>query len=123
MTSTSGSARDTPWQGQVKFVPSIRNMFSLTPAPKADTVLKLGLPLDGDVGDTPGVARIQSNMLYRRVGIALIYSVPKCVSNPLSLASSREPDPGTIIDSVNPFTFNSTVRSRVVLAPMRMSSS
>src|SRR5437667_7933871 len=54
MTSTLGSARDTPWQGQVKFVPSTGNRFSLTPEPKADTVLTV--PLAGEVGDTPGAS-------------------------------------------------------------------
>src|SRR5438445_7004947 len=121
MTSTLGSARDTPWQGQVKFVPSTRNRFSLTPEPKADTVLTV--PLAGEVGDTPGAARIKSNMLYRRVGIALRYSGPKRVSKPLSLASVREPDAWTTIDSATPATFNTTVLSRVAPAPIGMSSS
>ena len=67
MTSTLGSARETPEQGQVKLVPSIRNAFSFTPDPNEDTVLTV--PLDGDVGDMPGALRIASNMLNRRVGI------------------------------------------------------
>src|SRR5436190_13688913 len=111
MTSTLGSARDTPWHGQVKFVPSMRNRFSLTPDPKEDTVLTV--PLVGEVGDTPGAARIKSNMLYRRVGISLRYSTPKRVSNPLFLASVREPVPSTTIDSVNPATFKTIILSRV----------
>ena len=47
MTSTLGSARDTPAHGQVKFVPSMRNRFSFPPDPNADTVLFV--PLDGEV--------------------------------------------------------------------------
>src|SRR4030095_614810 len=121
MTSTLGSARDTPWHGQVKFVPSIRNMFSLTPEPHEETVLTM--PLVGDVGDTPGAALIKSNMLYRRVGISLRYSVPKRVSNPLSLASMREPAASITIDSAPPATLNTTVLSSVAAAPIRMSSS
>src|SRR5688572_31768121 len=99
MTSTPGSAREMPWQGHVKFVPSIRNAFSLTPDPKADTVLTA--PLDGDVGDTPGAALIMSNMLKRRVGIALRYSCPKRVSKPLLRASMREV-PSTTTVSATP---------------------
>src|ERR1700756_1359803 len=97
MTSTLGSARDTPAHGHVKFVPSMRNRFSLPPEPKADTVLTV--PLEGEGGDTPGVARIASNMLTRREGISLKYSGPKRVSKPLPRASIREPDPSTTIDS------------------------
>src|SRR5262245_3347103 len=119
MTSTLGSARDTPWHGQVKFVPSMRKRFSLTPEPKDDTVLTV--PLVGEVGDTPGAARMKSNMLYRRVGISLKYSTPKRVSNPLSLASVREPVSSTTMDSATPATFKTTVLSRVAAAPMRMS--
>ena len=48
-------------------MPSMRNRFSLPPEPNADTVLTV--PLDGDVGETPGAALIKSNMLNRRVGI------------------------------------------------------
>src|SRR5687767_7292248 len=88
MTSTPGSARETPWQGHVKLVPSTRNAFSLTADPKADTVLTL--PLAGEVGDTPGAALMRSNMLKRRVGIVLRYSGPNRVSNPLLRASMRE---------------------------------
>src|SRR5262245_20479330 len=121
MTSTLGSARDTPWHGHVKFVPSMRNMFSLTPEPNEDTVLVI--PLVGEVGDTPGAALIKSNILYRRVGISLRYSTPKRVSKPLSLASMREPAACTTIDSAAPATFRTTVLSRVAAAPMRMSSS
>jgi hypothetical protein len=67
ITSTIGSERDTPWQGHVKLVPSIRNMFSFTADPNTDTVLTV--PLPGEDGDTPGVLRIRSNMLNRREGI------------------------------------------------------
>jgi hypothetical protein len=42
-------------------------MFSLTADPNTDTVLTV--PLDGDEGETPGVLRMKSNMLDRRVGI------------------------------------------------------
>ena len=52
MKSTPGSARATPLHGQVKFVPSIRNWFSLVPEPNADTVV--AVPLDGEVGEIPG---------------------------------------------------------------------
>src|SRR4029453_16212194 len=121
MTSTLGSARDTPWHGHVKFVPSMRNRFSLTPPPNEDTVLTV--PLVGEVGDTPGAALIKSNMLYRRVGISLRYSTPKRVSNPLSLASVREPVPSTTIDSATPAALKMTVLSRVGAAPTRMSCS
>src|SRR6185436_15055478 len=121
MTSTLGSARDTPAHGHVKFVPSIRNRFSFPPEPNTDTVLTV--PLDGDVGDTPGTARIKSNMLNRRVGIVSRYSGPKRVSNPLLLASRREPDSCTTTDSVTPATFKTTTRSSVAPAPMRMSFS
>jgi hypothetical protein len=67
----------------------LRPVFSLTPDPKADTVLTV--PLVGEVGDTPGAALIKSNMLNRRAGIVLTYSCPKQVSNPLLRASMREP--------------------------------
>ena len=39
MKSTPGSARATPLHGQVKFVPSIRNLFSLVPEPNAEMVV------------------------------------------------------------------------------------
>src|SRR5919204_5607191 len=108
MTSTLGSARDTPWQGQVKFVPSMRNRFSLPPEPSADMVLTE--PLDGEVGDTPGAALIKSNMLYRRVGITARDSGPNRVSSPLLRTSIREADPWTTIDSATPAGFKITVR-------------
>ena len=53
----------------MKLVPSMRNAFSFTPEPNADTVFTV--PLDGEVGDTPGAALMKSNMLNRREGIAL----------------------------------------------------
>src|SRR5262245_48078353 len=121
MTSTLGSARDTPAQGHVKFVPSMRNRFSLPPEPNAETVV--AVPLDGDVGETPGAALIASNMLNRRDGIALRYSGPKRVSNPLLRASMREPAPWTTTDSAIPATFNTTVRSSVAPIPIRTSAS
>src|SRR5262249_31373302 len=116
MTSTLGSARDTPAQGQVKFVPSMRNRFSLPPEPNAETVLTV--PLAGEVGDTPGAALIKSNMLNRRVGIVRRYSAPTRLSNPLPLASMREPDSWTTIDSAGAATLNTTIRSMVAPAPM-----
>src|SRR6267142_5713912 len=121
MTSTLGSARETPAHGQVKLVPSIRNRFSLPPEPNADTVFTV--PLDGEVGDTPGAALIASNILNRRVGIARRYSGPNRVSNPVLRASMREPDPSTVIDSATPASFKTAVRSSVAPAPMRTSSS
>jgi hypothetical protein len=42
----------------VKFVPSIRNWFSLVPEPNAETVVVE--PLDGDVAEIPGAALIRS---------------------------------------------------------------
>src|SRR4051812_48715090 len=121
MTSTLGSARDTPAHGQVKLVPSIRNRFSLPPEPNAETVFTV--PLDGEVGDTPGAARIASNMLNRLVGTALRYSGPNRVSNPLPRASIREPAPSTVIDSATPASLKTAVRSSVAPAPMRTSFS
>src|SRR6476660_10467495 len=103
MTSTLGSARETPAQGQVKFVPSMRKRFSLPPEPNAETVLTV--PLDGEVGETPGAALIESNMLNRRDGIARRYSGPKRVSTPLPRASMRDPDPSTTTDSAIPASF------------------
>src|SRR5690349_14593860 len=116
MTSTLGSARETPAHGHVKLVPSIRKRFSLPPDPKADTVLLV--PLDGEVGEIPGAALMESNMLNRRLGIARKYSGPKRDSKPLLRASMRDPAPSTTTDCAIPCTFKTTVRSRVVLTPM-----
>src|ERR1700687_1488080 len=121
MTSTLGSARATPEQGHVKLVPSIRNRFSLLPEPKADTVLTV--PLEGDVGEIPGVALMASNILNRRVGMVLGYAGPRCASMPLPRASSREPDPSTTSDSAMPASFRITVLESVALAPMLTSPS
>src|ERR671932_1570416 len=107
MTSTLGSARETPAHGQVKLVPSIRNRFSFPPEPNADTVFTVAL--EGEVGETPGAALIASNILNRLDGMALRYSDPKRVSNPLLRASMREPDPSTTIDSARPSIFSTTV--------------
>ena len=52
MTSMPGSATAPPLQGHVKLVPSSRNAFSLTPEPRADTVLLVPFPTL--VGETPG---------------------------------------------------------------------
>src|SRR5215217_1900462 len=100
MKSTPGSDRASPLHGHVKFVPSMRNVFSFVPEPKAETLLVETLP--GDVGDTPGAARIKSNMLNRRTGIVLRSSGPKRVSNPLPRASTRDPAPSTTNDSSRP---------------------
>src|SRR6267142_2197027 len=91
MKSTPGSDRASPLHGQVKFVPSMRNVFSFVPEPNADTLLVETLP--GDVGEIPGAALMKSNMLNRRTGIALRSSGPKRVSNPLPRASIRESAP------------------------------
>src|SRR5262249_25488 len=121
MTSTLGSARDTPAHGHVKFVPSMRKRFSLPPDPNADTVVTV--PLDGDVGDTPGAARIASNMLNRRDGIALRDSGPKRVSKPAAPPARREPIPWPPTGSPEPATFKTTVRSSVAPTPIRISAS
>jgi hypothetical protein len=89
--------RRRPLHGQVKFVPSIRNAFSLVPEPNTETLLLATLP--GVVGDTPGAARIASNMLKRRIGMDSTASRPNRVSNPLFRASSCEPEPCTTSDS------------------------
>src|SRR5262249_54636275 len=101
MKSTPGSDRASPLHGHVKFVPSIKNVFSLVPEPNADTLLVDMLP--GEVGETPGAALTKSNILKRRVGIALRSSGPKRVSNPLPRASRREPEPSTTTDSTTVF--------------------
>src|SRR6476619_926752 len=97
MKSTPGSERATPLHGHVVFVPSIRNWFSLVPEPNAEIVVTV--PLEGDVGETPGTFLSGSNMLERRVGIALRSSGPKRVRNPGSRASRSEPAPSTFTDS------------------------
>src|SRR4029453_2218141 len=97
MKSTPGSAREIPAHGQVKFVPSMRNRFSLPPDPSADTVFTVLLA--GEVGATPGAALIESNMLNRRVGMFFSYAGPNRVATPLPRASMREPDPWTTMDS------------------------
>src|SRR3990172_4526061 len=107
MKSTIGSDRATPLHGQVKFVPSMRNVFSLVPDPNADTVLTV--PLDGDVGEIPGLALMKSNMVDRRVGIARRSSRPTRVPNPGSRASMREPAPSTTTDSASPASFRTAV--------------
>ena len=61
MTSVPGSATAPPLHGHVKFVPSRRNAFSLTPDPNAVTALLV--PLDADVGDTPGATLMKSKRL------------------------------------------------------------
>src|SRR4030095_16431528 len=102
MKSTPGSATPPPLHGQVKLVASIRNKFSLVPEPNAETLageaaalIDWSEPLDGEVGDTPGAALMKSIVLKRRVGIARKSSAVKRVSNPLLLASMRDPGPST----------------------------
>src|SRR5258708_26321125 len=96
MKSMPGSDRAMPLHGQVKFVPSIKNWFSLVPEPNADTVLAMPVaPEGGDVGEIPGAALINSHMLERRCGIALMASMPKRLPNPRSRPSMRHPGPRT----------------------------
>src|SRR5688572_10570286 len=75
MKSMPTSARAPPLQGQVVFMLSMRNRFSLTPDPNTDTVVTD--PLDGDVGETPAASRIGPNMLARRLGAVVKYAGPK----------------------------------------------
>ena len=121
MKSTPGSDRATPLHGHVVFMPSMRNRFSFVPEPNTEMVV--ATPLDGEVGDTPGAALMKSNMLARRVGIALMSSGPKRVPNPGFRASMREPAPSTTTDSSRPASFRTAVRSMVAPAPMLISSS
>ena len=107
--------------GHVKFVPSIRNWFSFVPEPKAETVVTV--PLDGEVGDIPGAALMKSNMLARRVGIALRSSGPNRVPNPGSRASIRGSRPSTTIDSATPANSRTAVLSMVAPRPISMPSS
>ena len=121
MKSTPGSVRATPLHGQVVFMPSMRNWFSLVPEPNAEIVV--AIPLDGEVGDTPGAALTKSNMLARRVGIASMSSEPKRVPNPGFRASMREPVPSTTTDSSTPASFSVAVLSMVAPAAIKMSCS
>src|SRR5260221_4686191 len=100
MKSTPGSERAMPLHGHVKFVPSMRNWFSLVPEPNADTVV--AGPLDGEVGDTPGAALIESNILARRGGIALRSSGPQRVPNPGPPAAERQAVRSSTTDSAPP---------------------
>src|SRR3982751_6607284 len=99
MKSTRGSERASPLHGHVKFVPSIKNPFSLVPEPNTDTLLLAALP--GEVGDTPGATLMKSNMLNRRVGMDWKSSRSKRVSNPPLRASMREPEPPPTTDSLS----------------------
>src|SRR4051812_3100338 len=119
MKSVPGSDRATPLHGQVKLVPSIRNWFSFVPEPNADTVVTVAL--DGEVGDTPGAALIESNMLARRVGMAFRSSGQKRTSKPGLRASRRELAPSTTTDSATGARVSTVGRSMVAPAPMRMS--
>src|SRR5688572_14451981 len=76
MKSTPGSVRPTPLHGHVVFMPSRRNWFSLVPEPNTEIVV--AIPLDGEVGDTPGAALTKSHV-PRRVGVAAMSSEPKRV--------------------------------------------
>src|SRR5215207_5131524 len=124
MNSIPGSDRATPLHGQVVLVPSIRNWFSLVPEPNAETVVAVALvPLEGEVGDTPGAARRKSNMLARRVGMALMSWYVNRVLNPGSRTSIRDPAPSTTIDSATPARFIWMVRGIVDPALMLIPSS
>ena len=79
MKSTSGSAGPKRSHRQVKFIPSIRNWFSLLPEPNAETVVTA--PAERRGRDTPGASLTKSNMLARRVGIELRSSAPNRVPN------------------------------------------
>ena len=81
------------------------------------------IPLDGEVGETPGAALTKSNMLARRVGIPSMSSEPKRVPNPGFRASIREPVPSTTIDSSTPARFSVAVLSIVEPAAIKMSRS
>ena len=70
----------------------MRNWFSLLPDPKAEIVVVV--PLDGEVAEMPGAARIQSNMLLRRVGIDAISSTPNRVLK--SWITGLDPRAGTL---------------------------
>ncbi len=115
-----GSARETPWHGQVKFVPSMRNVFSFTADPNAETVLTV--PLDGDVGEIPGAFFRKSNMLKRRVGVVAMSSASKRVWMPLCQLSVRAVA-STVMAVAMPDKFNTTVRSIRAPVPMVMPSS
>src|SRR5690349_11832010 len=121
MKSVPGSDRATPLHGHVKLVPSMRNWFSFVPDPNADIVVTV--PLDGDVGDTPGAALTESNMLARREGIVRRSSGQKRTSTPGFLASTREMVPSTTTDAAIAAGISTAVRSTVAPAPMRMSPS
>ena len=79
------------------------------------------IPLDGEVGETPGAALMKSNMLARRVGIPSMSSEPKRVPNPGFRASMREPVPSTTTDSSTPASFSVAVLSIVEPAAIKMS--
>src|SRR3954465_16002702 len=111
MKSTPGSDRASPLHGHVKFIPSIKNAFSLVPEPNTETLLLETLP--GDVGDTPGATLMKSNMLNRRVGMDWRSSRSKRVSNPGLRPSIHEPEPPTTTDSRTPATWRTTIRSSV----------
>jgi hypothetical protein len=86
-----------------------------------DTVVLV--PLDGEVAESPGAALMKSNMLARRVGMALKSSAPKRVPNPGSRASMREPAPWTTIDSSTSANLRTAVLSMVEPTPIRISPS
>ena len=67
-----GSARASPLHGHVKFVPSMRNVFSLVPEPNADTLLVEALPGEGVMGSVAGRRVLVGNRrLMTRHEIAL----------------------------------------------------
>src|SRR5215203_957927 len=93
------SVRATPLHGQVVFMPSTRNWFSLVPEPNTEMVV--AILLDGEEGDTPGAALTKSHV-PRRVGIASTSSEPKRVANPGLRASMRETVPSITSNSSTP---------------------
>src|SRR6476659_8500038 len=107
MTSTSGCGCGPPEHGHVKVVPSSRYRFSFTLEPKTETLGSA--PLEAEVGDTPGVARMRSNMLKRRTGIAESDSCPNRVAKLVRCRSTIVPA-STEMDSAMVPTFKMTVR-------------
>src|SRR5262245_8446670 len=120
MTSTSGCGCGPPEHGQVKLVPSSRYKFSFTLEPKTETLGSA--PLDAEVGETPGAARMRSNMLKRRIGIAGSVSGPNRVANPVRCGSTIVPA-STDTDPATPPNFKMTDRSELPWTSLAMCSS
>src|SRR5215510_13934020 len=119
--STSGWGPAPPLHGHVKFVPSRRKAFSSTPPPKTET--QLLFPLEAEVADTPGVALMKSNMLYRRTGTAFICSESKRLDNPAFRVPSDDAGATILMDSVIVATRRITLRSIDGPTPTRTPSS